>query len=430
MKTIYLTKKYDCERLLGTFLDDSHYDLLAEEDMDIYKPLSGFETEHGEHNILMKFRKNVFPKDVTDNAYIGLNEAATQSQNRGIAAGPKLDKLQNRDWVTELQIEILETLLQDSGSVFGDDLVESVFIKHEANPCRQSNRGLVWLTSKKPKDFDFKEWALATRELPKEERKKETEKVFAWVSDTNYANPVNSGIAGFYDRYPRIPYCRMTSYTANHFDKFQMAIPFIEGVSDQFLGLIPTRWANQRKAIEAMKDSNNFRVGNSVYTTITVNKNYRTAAHRDAGDLPEGFGNLTVVSNGIPWSGGYLIFPEYRVAVNVQPGDMLAMDVHEIHGNTEMFSESGNHERISVVCYFRQNMATCDTKVYEETRFQFVESRRLNKEHPEWRFGWNGISPSMWSSLEWENYLLSQGLKEYADKVRLERDGSLTMLDI
>ena len=31
-------------------------------------------------------------------------------------------------------------------------------------------------------------------------------------SNTTYANPVNSGIIGYYDRYPIIPYCRLTAF--------------------------------------------------------------------------------------------------------------------------------------------------------------------------------------------------------------------------
>jgi hypothetical protein len=42
---------------------------------------------------------------------------------------------------------------------------------------------------------------------------------------------------------------------------------------------------------------------------------------------------------------------------------------------------------------------------YENTRFNFVEYRRKNKEHPMQRKLWNGISEGMWSSQEWYDYL-------------------------
>jgi hypothetical protein len=55
----------------------------------------------------------------------------------------------------------------------------------------------------------------------------------------------------------------------------------------------------------------------------------------DAGDLREGFGNLTVIERG-KYDGGFTLFPRFKVGVNLRTGDFLAMDVHEWHCNTEM----------------------------------------------------------------------------------------------
>ena len=46
---------------------------------------------------------------------------------------------------------------------------------------------------------------------------------------------------------------------------------------------------------------------------------------------------------------------------------------------------------------------------YEMTRKQFVEDRRKDKNHELWRPLWNGVSPSMWESQEWYDYLLDNG---------------------
>ncbi len=43
-----------------------------------------------------------------------------------------------------------------------------------------------------------------------------------YISDTTYANVVFSGIAGWFDRYPRIPYGRATAYTQHSYDKFNI----------------------------------------------------------------------------------------------------------------------------------------------------------------------------------------------------------------
>jgi len=416
MKEIFITQEHPANHLLGKFLDESHYDILIEEDCDVYGPLSSLDKENGEHNLILKFRKNVFNPEECRVTYEGLREAAQESQNRGIAAGPRIENSTGREWVTALQEEVLDRLSGSMTTVFGDeeDVLGAIYKKHETNPVA-GTKGNVWLTLKRPTDFNFNEWARATEKLSLKEREAEVEKVSSWISDTSYANPVYSGIAGNFDRYPRIPYCRTTTYSTNNKEKFDLAIPFIEKISEKFSKLVPGRYAAQAAAMSKLDPA--FRVGNSVYTTITVNKSYRTAAHRDAGDLTEGFGNLAVVSNGVPWKGCYTVFPAYRAAVNVQPGDLIMMNVHEIHGNTPISSESGDHERISIVCYMREKMQECGTKSYEDTRYRFIEERRLNKNHPDWREKWNGISPGVWATEEWAMYLANNGFTDEAEEI-------------
>jgi hypothetical protein len=60
-------------------------------------------------------------------------------------------------------------------------------------------------------------------------------------------------------------------------------------------------------------------------------------------------------------------------------------------------------------------MLELGSKEYEDCRYDFVEQRRLNKEHPgqlyedgTQRHLWNGVSPSMWDSEEWYEYLESK----------------------
>jgi hypothetical protein len=222
------------------------------------------------------------------------------------------------------------------------------------------------------------------------------------MSLTTYGTAVNSGIAGWFDRYPRIPYGRATSYTANSFEKFKMSYPFLQSLARGFKELLPWRYNNQMEA--ASKVDPAFLVPGTPFTTITVNKTFRTAAHYDAGDLNTGLSNLLTLSNDGNYTGGYLIAPEYRVAVNVRPGDLLLINNHEVmHGNTPIECAEGS-ERVSLVVYFREKMLELGSKQYEDTRYDYVESRRLNPEHPEQRKLWNGISPGMWEDKEWYDY--------------------------
>jgi hypothetical protein len=76
-----------------------------------------------------------------------------------------------------------------------------------------------------------------------------------------------------------------------------------------------------------------------------------------------------------------------------------------MHGNTPIELLDEEAERISLVVYFREKMLELGSKEYEDCRYDFVESRRLNKEHPEQRELWNGVSAGMWESEEWYDYL-------------------------
>ncbi len=58
----------------------------------------------------------------------------------------------------------------------------------------------------------FDTWLAKTGKLSREEQIKQAKEMTDCISGTTYATVVNSGIAGFFDRYPRIPYGRMCAY--------------------------------------------------------------------------------------------------------------------------------------------------------------------------------------------------------------------------
>jgi hypothetical protein len=415
-KVIIANSKIDCEHLLGQFLDESHFDVLINEDTDCY-----LGSEH-EDNIAFKFRKNFFNKKEQDDAYAGLREAATPTQNRGLAAGPKGEKCGGREWVTEFQLRVLDFFKkQPENSVIPVNVkeeIESIRAKYEN---AESSRGLVWLSAKvKEDEFDFDKWLQRVAEMSVKERKEEARGVEeTYISDTTYANVVLSGIAGWFDRYPRIPYGRATAYTQNSFDKFKLSFPFLQTLDRGFAELLPQRHAAQRDAADKIDPA--FLVPQTVFTTITVNKTFRTAAHRDAGDFTNGLSNLLVLSNNGNYTGGYLILPEVRIAVNVRPGDLLLVNNHEyIHGNTPIELQDETAERVSLVCYLREKMLELGSKEYEDHRYNYVESRRKNKEHPLQRRLWNGISEGMWSEKEWYDYLERVGGREMVQKYHPE----------
>jgi hypothetical protein len=438
-KIIVAKNKLDCEHLLGQFVDESHYDILVEEDTDCYLPAdcdplnkAGCDKSDcadceqldtkSEKKIAFKFRKNFFTKEEQEQAYIGLREAALPTQNRGLAAGPKGEKCGGRDWVTEFQLRVFDLFQkEEENTAIEVDIREEVAALRERYKDVESTRGLVWLSFLVKQDnFVFEEWLDQVMNLSVAERKnaaRETESKY--VSDTTYANQVYSGIAGWFDRYPRIPYGRATAYTQHSYEKFKMAFPFLQSLNRGFKQLLPKRWTAQRAAANKIDPA--FLVPETVFTTITVNKTFRTACHRDAGDFSDGLSNLLVLSNNGNYSGGYLVFPEVRVAVNVRPGDLLLVNNHEIiHGNTPIVLNDDESERISLVCYLREGMLELGSKEYEEIRYNFVESRRKNPEHPLQRRAWNGVSTGMWESQEWYDYLRQHGGEEMLNKYHPE----------
>ena len=171
------------------------------------------------------------------------------------------------------------------------------------------------------------------------------------------APQVMTGNVGYMDaRTGNMDYCRLTTFGREHFDQFQNGIPFIEHVDDLYSKLCSSHYKKQITIANAT--NRNFVIGNTSFTTVTVNKNFRTAVHKDSGDFKKGIGNLIVYNNG-SYDGGYFVLPQYKI---VQSTDVLFVDVHQWHGNTEMKLRDGFDEifRISFVLYYREKMIKCE----------------------------------------------------------------------
>jgi hypothetical protein len=252
------------------------------------------------------FIKNVIPHNLAENAYYALRKAVALSNNRGQASGPLPPELKIGDKIDGLTV----------GKILGNRYI----------PLKKDGT----------------------------------------LSNSPKAKAVYSSIIGYADRYARIPYCRTTEFTYKHFQEYKKAVPYIQFISKMFKEHLPDRWQNQKD--EWDKTNDDFKIQNTVFSTVTVNKNFRTACHYDAGDLPEGFGNLAVLETG-KYQGGYTVLPKYGIAVNVRNCDLALFDVHELHGNTAMTSDRP-YERISIVCYFRKKMVECGSASDEYERIK------------------------------------------------------------
>ena len=176
------------------------------------------------------------------------------------------------------------------------------------------------------------------------------------VSNITVGNKVESGNVGYMDSSAMVKYCRKTAFARKYFDKFTAGIPFVQYIDKKYEELCPEHYAKQ-KAI-AVGTNQNYVIGGTAFTTVTVNKNFRTAVHQDAGDYRDGFGNLIVYREG-HYDGGFFCLPEFGVAIDMQNNDVLFADVHRWHGNTEITNKSEDWLRISFVLYYREYMYKC-----------------------------------------------------------------------
>ena len=436
VKVITAETVIDSEHLLGKFIDERHFDVLIEEDTDFYSP-PGLGEGNSEKNIVFKFRKNVFSKEEQLAAYENMHKAAISTENRGLASGTKDGAIMKgdgslgREWITNYQKDIMDAVMNNRHArLYDNEYLDEVRAKYPTKEDRrkalgEDGKNNVWVISRFRGKFDFDEWVDTLYPMTDEERYASCLDVMSMISETTYGNNVLSGIAGSFSRYPRIPYGRHCAYNAANPERLKAANPFFATLSRKFEELLPERYKNQKEFVSKLDPE--FVIENTVFTTLTINKTFRTAAHRDAGDLDSGFSNLTVVSNGKDYTGGYLILPEFRAAINIRPGDLLLVGNHDwIHGNTEIVLEEGG-ERVSFVAYAREDMQLCGTKKYEDCRHDFIEQRRTNPDHPMQRLRWNGVSPGWEKSQEWYDYLEAKLGRETLLKYHPEAAGVSTL---
>lgn len=183
-------------------------------------------------------------------------------------------------------------------------------------------------------------------------------------SRTVQSKPIPSGVVGFLDRAERNPYCRMTALTLDHLADYHAARPFFVAASKAFETLAPDRWAAQRRFVDGV--ATDFCIPNTVFTTVTVNRSWRTAAHQDAEDYRPGFGVMAALEGG-HFAGGELIFPKFRTAVDMRTGGLCLADVHELHGNAPLIVRPPS-QRLSFVFYAREKMQQCGSAAEELAR--------------------------------------------------------------
>lgn len=186
-------------------------------------------------------------------------------------------------------------------------------------------------------------------------------------SRTNVSKPVMSAIIGYYDRYARKNYCRSCAWNAQHPKEWEKALPLFKQISHLFSIYCPEKYALQKKVAENVHPD--FLIKDTVFSTVTVNKNYQTSVHKDGLNLRDSFSCFNVLKHGV-YDGGFLIFPRYRVAFDCGNTDVMFFMPQEPHGTSEIKNliEGKSYERLSLVYYIREKMTLCGSMAEEMER--------------------------------------------------------------
>ena len=292
---------------------------------------------------ILKFRKKIFQEHTLKCGWENCKYLAKASRGRGAAAGP---------------------------------------IDHEA---------VYW---KKREIYWSDKWA--AKYMVKDKKTGEMKQSKMKVNNEVASNPI-----GYYGKTKGLGVdlpCRLSHYTRTKFDEYNNAIPFFRTIADNYAELMPDKYESQMARARA----NDFHIQGTPFSTITINRNFRTAVHKDSGDFG-GWACLSVLEEN-KYHGGLFVLPKFKLAVDMRHGDLLVCDVHQWHANTELYETEEDRKyndenpqqtfkdnlevgilglnnrfsRLSFVCYLREDIIKCAS--YNK----FVISMKGSERLPQW----------------------------------------------
>ena len=309
--------------------------------------------DDGVLRLLLKFRKNKIEDKLLKLGWDSYRDLAKASRGRGASAGPidaSSDYWKKRNLV-------------------GSKKWSTGYLNPKGNEMKElyDPMDIVEL-----RELCVKNEIKIDDELPKDEVILKLVKQAGGISKMKVNNQVASNPIGFYEsgkNFADLP-CRLTHFTRTNFEKYNNGLPFIQKIDGLFRELVPESYEKQRSRADTKP---HLKIPETCFSTVTINRNFRTALHRDAGDFRGGFGNLTVIEQG-HYHGGYTVFPQFGVAIDLRSRDFVAMDVHQWHANTPMYETPEDKARNSeIVSDFKDNPAVGTAGLYQSyTRVSFV----------------------------------------------------------
>lgn len=355
----------EANKLEGTWVSESQLKYpVIKSNCDVY-----YRDDNGDEKLLLKFRKNCFTNSQIRTGWNSYKDLAKPSRGRGASAGPidtesiywkKRNIVNTSKWSTGYLNPEGNKMKEELDKLSLEELqirVNELEIKYNDEEFQDKNK-LIHLIIKKN----------------------------GGISKMKVNNQVASNPIGYYEsskNFSVLP-CRLTHFTRTNYDKYVNGLSFIKQIDNMFKKLIPESYEKQ---LERANQKEHLKIPDTSFSTITINRNFRTAVHKDAGDFKDGFGNLTVIERG-KYHGGYTVFPQFGVGVDVRSGDFLAMDVHQWHSNTPIYETSEdkqfndkldkvyndnpevgtvgldkNYTRLTFVCYLREKILDCPNQI-------------------------------------------------------------------
>jgi hypothetical protein len=156
---------------------------------------------------------------------------------------------------------------------------------------------------------------------------------------------------GYEDKHAGRRYCRQTAWTAKNPEVLRGCEKLVRLADKIFANYVPDRHAKQ---LDQFINQTDFQLWDTAFSTMTVNRKLSTTYHRDENDYIPGLGVMLTLGE---FTGGQLIFPAFRAAIDYQPGSVILADVHETHGNAKNIVG----DRITCVLYAREKIGKCGT---------------------------------------------------------------------
>ena len=362
---IIVSKLFSDEEMLlkkGNWIteNDIHHPIISN-DTDVY----WLDDDNHEH-LLLKFRKNVIHDDLIQLGWDSYKDLAKASRGRGASAGP-IDA--NSDYWKKRTLKHTNKWSTGYLTPKGNQMKKEYDLLELSTLQNMIQQHTIPYSDEEFNDKDHLVFLLIQHH--------------GGVSKMKVNNQVASNPIGFYESSKNLGAdlpCRLTHFTRTNFEKYNEGLPFIQKINSLFHELIPDAYQKQSQRANLKP---HLTIPETCFSTITINRNFRTAIHQDAGDFKDGFGNLTVIEEGY-YHGGYTVFPQFGVAIDLRTNDFVAMDVHQWHANTPFYETDEDiilnqdiissfndnpdvgtaglykkYTRISFVCYLREKIANC-----------------------------------------------------------------------